>query len=188
MTESRKEYLKLYYQKNKEKCKEKSSKNYEKNKDIRRIQNKQWVENNKEKHKELCKEWRNNNKDKINESAKLKIQSDPLFKLKNRLRNSLREQMKRNGYKKNTKTQLILGCSFEEFKSYLESKFESWMSWNNHGLYNGELNYGWDIDHIIPVSSATSEEEIIKINHYSNFQPLCSKINRDIKKDKLNFI
>ena len=62
------------------------------------------------------------------------------------------------------------------------------MSWNNHGKYNKELNYGWDIDHIIPVSSATSEEQLIKLNHYSNLQPLCSKINRDIKKNKLNFI
>ena len=25
----------------------------------------------------------------------------------------------------------------------------------------------------------------IKLNHYTNLQPLCSKINRDIKKDKL---
>jgi hypothetical protein len=55
-------------------------------------------------------------------------------------------------------------------------------------MYNKELNYGWDIDHIIPVSSATSEEEVIKLNHYTNLQPLCSKINRNIKKDKLDFI
>lgn len=59
------------------------------------------------------------------------------------------------------------------------------MNWENYGLYNGDLFFGWDIDHIIPVSSANSEEEIIKLNHYTNLQPLCSKINRDIKKDKL---
>lgn len=39
------------------------------------------------------------------------------------------------------------------------------MTWENRGLYNGELNYGWDIDHIIPLSSVNSEEEIIKLNH-----------------------
>jgi hypothetical protein len=59
------------------------------------------------------------------------------------------------------------------------------MNFENYGKYNGELNYGWDIDHIIPSSSAISEEEIIKLNHFSNLQPLCSKINRDIKKDKM---
>ena len=69
-------------------------------------------------------------------------------------------------------------------KEYIESKFENWMNWDNKGLYNGEFNYGWDVDHIIPISSAKTEEEIILLNHYSNLQPLCSKINRDIKKDK----
>ena len=59
------------------------------------------------------------------------------------------------------------------------------MNWNNRGLYNGELNYGWDIDHIIPLSSAKTEEEMILLNHYSNLQPLCSKINRDIKRDNI---
>ena len=56
------------------------------------------------------------------------------------------------------------------------------MNWNNRGLYNGELNYGWDIDHIIPLDSAINEIELLRLNHYSNLQPLCSKVNRDIKK------
>ena len=57
------------------------------------------------------------------------------------------------------------------------------MAWENKGLYNGELNYGWDVDHIKPLSTASSEEELIILNHYTNLQPLCSKINRDIKRD-----
>jgi hypothetical protein len=59
------------------------------------------------------------------------------------------------------------------------------MSWDNHGLYNGELNYGWDIDHIVPTSSALTESDIVRLNYYTNLKPLCSKINRDIKKDNL---
>jgi hypothetical protein len=82
------------------------------------------------------------------------------------------------GYYKSTKTTNILGCDVEYFKRYLESKFEQWMNWENYGKYNGELNYGWDIDHIIPISSAKNEEELIKLNHYTNLQPLCSKNNR----------
>ena len=57
------------------------------------------------------------------------------------------------------------------------------MSWVNKGLYNGQPNFGWDIDHIVPISKADSEIELIKLNHYTNLQPLCSYINRDIKRD-----
>jgi hypothetical protein len=93
--------------------------------------------------------------------------------------------LKSKGYKKSLKTIEILGCSFDELKIYLESKFEDWMTWENKGLYDGEFNYGWDIDHIIPLSSAQTEEDVIKLNHFTNLQPLCSKVNRDIKKNKL---
>ena len=72
----------------------------------------------------------------------------------------------------------------EDFKKYLESKFEPWMSWDNYGLYNGIGNYGWDLDHIIPISSAITENDVIKLNHYTNLQPLCSFINRNVKKNK----
>jgi hypothetical protein len=60
------------------------------------------------------------------------------------------------------------------------------MNWNNRGLYNGTENYGWDLDHIIPLSSAKTEGEVIKLNHYTNIQPLCSYVNRDIKKNNYN--
>ena len=56
------------------------------------------------------------------------------------------------------------------------------MTFGIRGLYNGELNYGWDIDHIIPTHIAKTEEELIGLNHYTNLQPLCSHINRNIKK------
>ena len=80
-----------------------------------------------------------------------------------------------------------MGCSFEEFKIHLESQFEPWMLWDNRGKYNGELNYGWDIDHIIPISTSQTVDDVIRLNHYTNLQPLCSKINRDIKRNNLFF-
>ena len=60
------------------------------------------------------------------------------------------------------------------------------MTWENRGLYNGTEGYGWDIDHIIPVSKATTEDDVIKLNHHTNLQPLCSYINRVVKKDKVD--
>jgi 5-methylcytosine-specific restriction endonuclease McrA len=99
------------------------------------------------------------------------------------MRNSIRLYLERNGFIKKSKTEIILGCSFDEFKYHLESKFETWMNWSNHGKFNGEYNHGWDIDHIVPLSSTINIDEVLKLNHYTNLQPLCSKINRDIKKD-----
>jgi protein-arginine kinase activator protein McsA len=48
-----------------------------------------------------------------------------------------------------------------------------------------EYTSSWDIDHITPISSAASQQEILKLNHYTNLQPLCSYTNRYIKKDNL---
>jgi hypothetical protein len=148
------------------------------------------------KHKDLIylrsKEYYVNNKKKIlnqiNIRNKERRSIDPKFKLICNIRSLVNNSFRKNNSLKITKTQNILGCSFQEFKTYLESKFEPWMNWDNRGQYNGEFNYGWDLDHIIPISSANSIEEVIKLHHYTNFQPLCSKINRFHKKNKLGYV
>lgn len=114
---------------------------------------------------------------------KTRRENDKVFLLRRNVSNLIRNYFKNKNHIKKSKTQEILGCSFEEFKFYLESKFKSWMNWQNYGKYNGTLNYGWDMDHIIPISSAKTEKDVIQLNHFTNFQPLCSKINRDVKKD-----
>lgn len=167
-----------YQKKYKEKNKEKDSlyqKEYLKN----------WRLNNKDKMVEYHKNYYKQNKQSIIESHKKynkdKRNKDPLFRLKESIRTNINSGIKRKGFKKSLKTIEILGCSFEDFKKHLESKFEAWMSWDNYGLYNGQLNYGWDIDHIIPLYSAKEEVDVIKLNHHTNLQPLCSKVNRDLK-------
>jgi hypothetical protein len=166
-----------------DKSKEYRKEYYEKNKDV--IINKQklyYIEN-----KESIYKYREDYKPIRNEKRRIeymyKMNNDKLFYLKESIRSCIKQSFKRKGFKKISNTQNILGCSFLEFKLYLESKFEDWMTWENRGLYNGELNYGWDIDHIIPISSAITEEDIIRLNHYTNLQPLCAYINRVIKKD-----
>ena len=118
----------------------------------------------------------------LNNKIKERRKSDPIFRISQNIRVYIRNCFRYKGVKKNTKTENILGCSFMEFKIHLESKFEPWMNWDNYGKYNGDANSGWDIDHIIPLSTAKTENDIYRLNHYTNLQPLCSKINRDIKK------
>lgn len=147
----------------------------------------EYYESNKESRLVNAKEYRENNKDKRNKRTKERKKTDTLFKLTCSLRGLIYKSLKRGGFDKNTKTAKILGCSYEEFKAHIESQFEDWMSWENQGKYNGELKYGWDLDHIIPLASAKTEDERVKLNHYTNFQPLCSYYNRYIKRDKINY-
>ena len=135
--------------------------------------------------KEQRKEYRIKNKEKFNEARKLKKLKDPLYKLKCDIRRLIQMSFKYKNNKKSNKTLEILGCSFSEFKLYLESRFELWMNWENRGKYNGKLNYGWDVDHIIPLKTAKTIQDIIRLNHYTNLQPLDSHINRDIKNDRI---
>jgi len=140
-----------------------------------------------EKRKKYFKDYNEKNKEKYNKYINQKLEKNPLFKLKKNIRCLIKYSFKNKGFQKNTKTIDILGCSIEEFKQYIEKQFEPWMSWENRGKYNGQEKYGWDIDHIIPLASAKTEEELLKLNHYTNLQPLDSYINRVIKRDKINY-
>lgn len=211
MTEQeKKEKQKAYYVTNKErilaKKKEYEKNNAEKIKAKKKDYDLEYRENNKDKNKEYHKEYYDKTKVKRKLEYELKKndleyqetkkekqriyqknrrENDPLFKLTKNIRCLISYSLKSKGVKKMTKTELILDCTFDKFKKHLESKFESWMTWDNYGLYNGTLNYGWDIDHIKPVSKGINENEIFELNHYTNLQPLCSKVNRDIKKDNI---
>lgn len=124
---------------------------------------KEWYKNNPE----YNKKYNIKNRDKINNYYKEKKQSDSLYKLISSIRTRISQTLR--GYSKSSSTLNILGLNdFNDFKIYLESKFQPNMNWNNYGF--GENK--WVIDHIIPVSSAKNEKEIYKLNHYSNLQPM----------------
>ena len=50
------------------------------------------------------------------------------------------------------------------------------MCWNNYG--------DWQVDHITPLASAQTKEDLVKLCHYSNLQPLWAFDNR-VKGAKL---
>ena len=99
-------------------------------------------------------------------------ENDNIFKISGNLRNRINKFIKN----KSKSTEIIIGISFDELKIYLESKFIEGMTWSNYGFN------GWHIDHIIPLSSAENEEEIYKLCHYTNLQPLWAEEN--LKKGK----
>lgn len=101
--------------------------------------------------------------------TKERIKSDDLFKSKQKIRKLIGRYISRHKFKKINKTNEILGCSWEQFKYHIESQFKEGMTWKNHGE--------WHFDHIKPVSLANNYEELIELNHYTNFQPLWAEEN-----------
>ena len=155
--ENLKEYYKLYYLNNKEQIKEYQKENKE---NIAKIK-KEYYLNNKEKSLETIRKYNLKRR-----------KTDSLYKLKCNLRTLISKSIKKQGYSKKSKTFNILGCTPVEFKQYLEKQFTNGMTWNNYGE--------WHLDHIYPISLSKDEEELIRLNHYTNFQPLWALDN--IKK------
>ena len=70
---------------------------------------------------------------------------------------------------KSQKTLSVLGLeSWDKFREYIEKQFTEGMVWENYG----NTKESWSIDHIIPISSAKTEEEVYKLNHYTNLKPM----------------
>jgi hypothetical protein len=138
------------------------------NKEKKKANSLKWYEANKEKSKNLSKEWMKNNlerrRETVNKWFRDRRNTDQLFKLKMNLSCLIRNSMMLYGFKKSSKTARILGCTYEEFKIYMQNQFTDGMTWENYGE--------WEYDHKIPASWAKDEDEIIKLNHYTNFQPL----------------
>jgi len=132
---------------------------------------KKYRENNTNKIKVSRKIYRENNPTKKKEYHKSRKQKDPFYRAICNLRNRTKQYIKQIGAKKDSPMFKMIGCTPEEFRKYLEINFLEGMSWENYGFY------GWHIDHIIPISSAKTLEEIKKLCHYTNFQPLWAEDN-----------
>jgi hypothetical protein len=148
----------------------------------------------KRKNEDSYKEWQKDYQsrpstiEKRNKRIAERKANDPLFKLRVSIPKMMSKAFKRECISKKSKTMEILGCDWITFKNHIESQFEDWMTWDNKSKRSsGEFlpKVEWDIDHIIPLASAKNEEDIIKLNHYTNLKPLCSYENRWIKKDNL---
>ena len=118
---------------------------------------------------------RNRNRISANALAnqKKRIEIDPAFKLLIRLRSRVYSLLKNVNHRKIKSTLELLGCSADDFKKYLESKFVQGMTWENYNLR------GWHVDHIIPCArfNLMNEEELKRCFHFSNLQPMWAKEN-----------
>lgn len=105
-----------------------------------------------------CNEWR-----------RRKRRECDLFLLKDRLRARLRAALRGKGWGKKGSTRDIIGCSWEHLVAHIESQFKPGMTWANRRK--------WHIDHIVPLATAETEEDLYRLSHYTNLQPLWAKEN-----------
>lgn len=195
--EKRREGARLSYYKKREENLARAKAYAEKTKETKAEYDKKYREENKQKIADYKKQWSNenaeqiaermrvyrqenadklaleklqyvkNNRKKINAKAsiyeKRRRATEPLYRLKKNTRRMVSRYMLGE---KSKRTQEIIGCTYEELKSHIEKQFTEGMTWDNYGIN------GWHIDHIKPLAMASSSEEIMASNHYTNLQPL----------------
>jgi len=189
--ECNKAYYKKYYENNKEQITKQCNEYYYDNKEQVSLQNKEYQKSNKEEIAAYKKEYFIKNKKRINEYKKKFIKnkrdSEPEFKLISNRRHR-RYMILKNKF---NSTKDDLGCSPQEWRDYIESKFDSNMNWDNYGSY-------WELDEIIPCSAWDQSNEIEQIAcwNYLNSRPLekvnnrsrPSARNKDYSKEKQQFL
>ena len=180
--ETQKAYHKAYYKAHREEILNRAKAYREANKEERKVYEKAYREANKQKIADYKKAYREVNKAEITKrDVAYTIQrrkSDPFFRLISNYRRSCVRAFKSIGQKKNNRSLKFLGLNnWRELEGYLSKQFYNHpetgeeMTFDNHGFH------GWHIDHIIPLSTAKTEEDIIKLCHYTNLQPLWAKDN-----------
>jgi hypothetical protein len=165
---------KEWYAKNKEHVSKRKQKWYEQNSETTIDRVKKWKLDNPEKVKLTSA---NRDREKQYQYYKDRYENDLHYRLKVILRNRVRTALKHNF--KSGHTLEMLGCSIEDFRKHLESKWQPGMSWDNHAID------GWHIDHVIPLDrfDLSDPEQLAKASHYTNMQPLWWQDNL-AKRDK----
>lgn len=128
-----------------------------------------WKSKNPEKTKEIDRGVKKRRRSHYRNYERQKYNTDPIFRLKKSLRSRIRKVLK--NAKRVGSPIKDLGCTLEELKVYIESKFVEGMTWENHGQ--------WHIDHIRPLSSfdLTNKEQFLQACHFANLQPLWAEEN-----------
>jgi hypothetical protein len=130
--------------------------------------------------KPINQKYRKNNRARINEYGKAyhkaRLATDDLYRAKVTARDVVRKAIAKMGYRKGSRTEEILGCSYSDFKAHMESMFREGMGWHNRGE--------WHVDHVVPLSSGRTESEVLALNRYTNLQPLWGLENMS-KSDRM---
>ena len=179
-----KEYAKSYYSEHKEDYNQKAKEYKKEHKEYISEYNKEYSKNHKEEILNKHREYIKNNKELVNKKRsihiKKRLEQDPFFKYKEQVRRLVIKSFIRKGYKKNSKTYEIVGCDYKTLLNHLKETYK-----RNYGIeWDGKEQV--QIDHIIPLATATNEQEVKELCNYKNLQFLKAKDNLS-KRDKLDY-
>lgn len=104
------------------------------------------------------------NREKISKAIAKRRANNPIVRMANSMRRSIRRYLDA-GQKGEMSSFEIIGCSKDDLRKHLESKFRDGMTWQNYGKH-------WHIDHVVPLISAKSSDEVKRLCHWTNLQPL----------------
>ena len=167
------EYQKIWGQS--KRGKEITKKSREKNKEKTRIARLKKPRSDKD--KLYSQNYYQSNKTKINSYTQQRKKTDIIFRLKGNLRSRLHGFLQISNLSKKNKTFKMVGCTPEFLKKYLEKQFHHHpdthqpMNWLNYTVH------GWHIDHRTPLDSAKTPEDVEKLMHYTNLQPMWATEN-----------
>jgi len=137
-----------------------------------------WASRNRENARDRCREWASKNREKIAAYTRNRRKKNPTARLAHNLRVRVGTIFKDSGYSKESTSKLI-GIKFDRLLPYMIQT-----AIQNYGKYFPKRRY--HIDHIVPLSSAKTEDELLKLQHYTNLQYLYPKDNLR-KSNKLDY-
>lgn len=126
--------------------------------------------------KEYYKEYSKENKVRLYERRKAVLVGDEVSSYALKTKKLIQQVYNRRQKSIGMKLQMILGCQADEFCAYIDSLLKDGMTQENYGE--------WQLDHIIPISSARTIEDVNRLCHYTNYQPLWRSDNRE-KSNKM---
>ena len=136
----------------------------------------------KKENKERMNRWRQENRDRINAVRRIKYKDNIQYKIARRINGATYNVITRAP--KRSYMYELLGCNHDALVAHIASLFVDGMTWNNYG------KDGWEIDHVVPLNTVdlTNMDDLKKVCHYTNLQPLFVKDNQRKAQHVINIV
>ncbi len=121
-------------------------------------------------------------RDRVNCRQRKRRAMDVSYRIGCAFRGRVTQALREQNVLKTRATMSLIGCSRDEFRSWLEMNMEPWMTWENYGFGTDK----WNIDHWNPCSSFDLEDpdQLAACFHWSNQYP-CWQIENLRKGGKI---